>query len=384
MKKILTILFIAIIVIAGIFFFTSSQNFMENIVKDIDVSEIKLSDIGYNSNMYYYEKLSDSQKKCYRAIAKGIMELKENITVQVTKEENYDIIKDDIDIALAALLADYPDAFYIGDKYEIGSLNIINTKILNLKLDYTSKNKAEIQNMAAKMNDELDKISSRLVDAKSNYEKELLIHDILAKDIAYYNYEDVNNIPFIKHTAYSALVDKSAVCDGMTKAFQIALNKNGIESIFVTGETEGVAHAWCKVKIDNDYYNVDLTSDKTLNAENTDLIVHSYFNVTDKEILNTHKIDKNDQLPSCTATKYNYYIFNNYTISTLDNFQYKLNQIVQKQKAEPLLEVNITGINNVPEKLVEALYNINFNRFKTNNITSMQYNKINNNYIVIK
>lgn len=384
MKKWFTTIIILLVLTVGIVYCTRSEKFMNKFVKDIDVEDIKINDLGMKNCTFHYNNLTDEQKKIYRVVANGVIELKKSITVDVTKDSKFDKVKNDIEIALNAFLADHPEVFYVDDRYEIALIDGLAIKILKLNLNYATDNKKELKEMEEKIQTEITSISSKLSSYKNDYEKELLIHDLIATNVDYYDYSNYDDIPTIKHTAYGALVDRSAVCDGITKAFQLVLAKNNIESIFVTGEMDGVSHAWCKVQLDNSYYNVDVTSDKTLNKENKNLVVHAYLNITDEEILNTHSIDKNEKLPSCTNTKYNYYLYNDYTIGTLDNFEYKLKEIINKQQGKFLLEINTSGVSNVPEKLVQALYNLNFNRYKQNNVTKVQYNKINNNYIVIK
>ena len=384
MKKIFFTLITCILICIGVTYFTGSDKVINVIVKDIDLNDIKINEMSKYTNNFYYDKLNDTQKKYYRVIASGVMQLDDTIAMEVTNENNYDTFKNDIEISLTAFLDDHPEVFYVGEKYEIQLINSALFKVLKLKLEYLSDSKSKIQEMEQKLKSQIDLISSKLGNAKTEYEKELVIHDLIAKNANYFKYEDYDNIPMIKHTAYGALVEKSAVCDGITKAFQLALGENGIESVLVTGTAEGVAHAWCKVKIDSFWYNVDVTSDKTLNSENNDLVIHSYFNVTDKEILKTHTIDKNEDLPKCTSTKHNYYVYNDYTIGAVENFEYKLGKIVQKQNGSPLLEFNAEGISNVPNKLVNALYNLNFNNYKNDNVRKISYNKINNNYIIVK
>lgn len=383
MKKIFATLLTCILIVTAILFIRS-EKFAEFIVKDIAIEDIQINDIGLKNNTYYYEKLDDKQKKYYRQIGNSIMNLDEDITIEVTNEKNYDLFKNNVEIALMSFLNDHPEVFYIDDEYEISLTDFIVIKILKLKLNYSSNDKKEIVKMEEELEKQVRIISEKAKSYTSTYDKELFIHDYIATNVDYYNYENYENIPTIKHTAYGALVEGSAVCDGITKAFQLILNQNSIENIFVTGTTENIAHAWTKVKIDNDYYNVDLTSDKTLNKENKELVFHSYFNVTDEEILKTHTIDGNERLPQCTATKYNYYVYNDYQIGYMDSFEYKLGEIIEKQNSSPLLEINVNGISDVPDKLITALYNLNFNNFKTNNITKVQYHKINNNYIIIK
>lgn len=384
MKKLFITLMACILVTLGITVITRSDFYYKEVVKDIAVGDIYINDLQIKNSTYHYENLSDNEKRLYRTIANGVMNLDENITVEVTKSGNYSTIKEDIEVALNAFFADHPEVFYINDKYEISFIDTVVIKTIKLKLSYISDNMEEINSMKEELNHEIDNINSKLVNCKSDYEKELLIHDLIAKDVSYFTYDNYEDIPNIKHTAYGALVEKSAVCDGITKAFQIILSQNNIDSVFVTGSSEGIPHAWCKVKLEDAYYNVDLTSDKAINSSDKSLVIHSYFNITDEEILKTHTFDNNVKSPSATATKYNYYVYNDYTISYFDSFEYKLGQIVQSQNSKTLLEFNVNGVSEVPEKMVESLYNLNFNSYKTNNITKVQYHKINDNYIVVK
>lgn len=380
MKKIFCTLLTMILIATAVMYFTKS----ERTVKDIALEDISINDMGINNSTYHYETLDECQKKYYRVIASGVMNLDENITIEVTKKKDYELFKDNIEIALTAFLSDHPEVFFVNDRYEISLIDALAIKILKLKLNYASNDMVEIEKMEQEMKQKLQVISDKARYCTGEYEKEEFIHDYIASNTTYFDYENYEDIPTIKHTAYGALVEGTAVCDGITKAFQLALNNSNIDSIFVTGTTEDVAHAWCKVKIDGDYYNVDVTSDKTLGSENSKLVIHSYFNVTDQELMNTHTIDNNDKLPQCKATKYNYYIYNDYVIEPIDNFEYKVEQIVKKQNSKPLLELSGGRMNNIAEDLVTALYNLNFNNYKTNNITKIEYNKVNNNYIIVK
>lgn len=384
MKKLFVTLMVMLGITAGVVCLTRSERFMGHFVKEIDIEDVKFNELGTSNATYYYSTLTEEQKKIYRIISAGVMELKESITVEITKSSNYDNVKNNIEIALSAFFADHPEVFYVDDRYEISLIDTVAIKVIKLDLDYVTSDKNQLEQMTNKMVAEVTAISNKLSNCKNEYEKELLIHDLIATNVVYYDYTDYDEIPTIKHTAYGALVDRSAVCDGISKAFELVLAKNDIESILVTGKTDSVAHAWNKVKIDGAWYNVDVTSDKALNSENKGNVIHAYFNLTDEEISQTHKIDRNEKLPSCTEDKYNYYVYNDYTIGMLDNFEYKIKEIIEGQQTKLLLEFNATGVSNVPQKLVEALYNLNFNNYKTNNITKVQYNKINNNYIVVK
>ena len=84
---------------------------------------------------------------------------------------------------------------------------------------------------------------------------------------------------------------------------QYLLHKVGIQSFLVIGTGAGEAHKWNCVRIDGNYYHVDLTWD-----DQDSVTYHAYLNVTDAQILEEHTITKPGfALPSCTATAANYF-----------------------------------------------------------------------------
>ena len=68
-----------------------------------------------------------------------------------------------------------------------------------------------------------------------------------------------DNVEYIAGTydqsAYGAVIEGKTVCAGYTKMYEILCNAAGIESIGVTS----TSHAWNKVKVGNEWYNVDTT-----------------------------------------------------------------------------------------------------------------------------
>lgn len=67
----------------------------------------------------------------------------------------------------------------------------------------------------------------------------------------------------IPHLAYGPLVEKNGVCDGYAWAFKTLMDEAGIECSCVTGflkDDMSLGHMWNLVKIDGQYYHVDVTT----------------------------------------------------------------------------------------------------------------------------
>ncbi|MDR0697268.1 MAG: hypothetical protein LBF68_07055 [Christensenellaceae bacterium] len=104
-------------------------------------------------------------------------------------------------------------------------------------------------------------------DTMTNAEKIVAIYDVLSNHFSYDNIllkisDDPDYADIIEYydgfTAYGALVNNKAVCDGMAKAFSILLAMEGIESIKVSGFTTE-NHAWNAILLDHEWYLADIT-----------------------------------------------------------------------------------------------------------------------------
>ncbi|MGN0316462.1 MAG: transglutaminase domain-containing protein [Lachnospira sp.] len=134
----------------------------------------------------------------------------------------------------------------------------------------------------------------------SDYENELAIHDYL-----------VDNITYVKSgstvfNAYDALIHGKAVCSGYAECFKTLMNMLGIENATISGIAGGDQHIWNAVKLDGQWYQVDVTWDDPIDSQ-LDTIDHSYFNITDDDMSRDHEWDRNIfKEYSSTSTEYSY------------------------------------------------------------------------------
>ncbi|MBR4420718.1 MAG: transglutaminase domain-containing protein, partial [Clostridia bacterium] len=102
-----------------------------------------------------------------------------------------------------------------------------------------------------------------LQDGYTDYEKALVIFEYLSVTVEY-DLKAVElassgtNFSWGEYDAFyleGVFNNKKAVCDGISKAFSLMCNIEGIPCVQVTGN----AHAWCKIKINNRWSIVDPT-----------------------------------------------------------------------------------------------------------------------------
>lgn len=148
-------------------------------------------------------------------------------------------------------------------------------------------------------------ISSLDTTGLSDYEIELLVHDAIVEKVTYDTAAANSSTVDVAHTAYGALVDSSAVCDGYSSAFMYVLDYYGIEARVVTGTASGGGHAWSMVQLDGSWYEVDTTWDDGL--EDYGYIYYKYFNITTSDMSSDHtRKYVGTFLPTATGTTYAY------------------------------------------------------------------------------
>ncbi len=115
--------------------------------------------------------------------------------------------------------------------------------------------------------------------------------------------------------------DKRAVCDGMSKAFALLCNMEGIECVQVVGQrNNGEGHAWNKFRIDGEWFVADPTSGglqiSITAGPNGEALAHRYFMMTDEELLliNTPDEGKDGHADKIADTDYNIYAVTYFTV----------------------------------------------------------------------
>jgi uncharacterized repeat protein (TIGR02543 family) len=220
---------------------------------------------------------------------------------------------------------DHPDAFWCGGiAYSQNSQGYVTSVLMQCYDEfYNGSTRASSRTL---INNKIKLYLDLVAGVQSDYEKELILHDELMKNLTY---SYVNGQPSQVHSAHTIegpFTTGLAVCEGYAKAFQLLMNACGIESIFIAGLGKGAGHGWNMVKIGGDWYNVDITWD---DSPTDPAMKHDYFNKT-SAIFNKADNKPADHapntptsgtgintwgyiLPDCNATTYAYTPLNSYT-----------------------------------------------------------------------
>lgn len=129
-------------------------------------------------------------------------------------------------------------------------------------------------------------------DSMSDYEKVRAIYSWLITNVYYDNAVAASSeSDYYKYKAFylEGVLEGSAVCDGISKAFSVMCAIEGIDCVRVTGVISGqkVGHAWNKVQIMDGWYLTDATwGNQTFNlqnAGNVEILVYDYLLFTDED-----------------------------------------------------------------------------------------------------
>jgi len=206
-----------------------------------------------------------------------------------------------------AFLADNPQFFYIGSTYTYEGYKVGDRAHYNVLYLSLTMNAAERKAAAKKLEETVDTVLVGLA-GKTDLEKELAIHDRLIARCVYDDKAAASEMPDAEYpfafTAYGALVEGKAVCEGYARAFQLLCRQAGLSCVTVNGVdlSNNTAHMWNLVTVDGAPYHVDVTWDDQLDAA-----LHVYFNQTTEEISRTHRLDADSAGKDCTATAAGYY-----------------------------------------------------------------------------
>ncbi len=254
---------------------------------------------------YYYDNLPDDLHEAYREIYVHLMRYEDS------GEFLSPISVDDFWTVYYAVLADHPEIFWLGTSAQVEE-SALTGHVVAYAFDVTVP-KEDRPDMRFEIEEAAARCIGDISPEASDYEKIKFVYEYIINTTNYdLNSADSQNIQ-------SVLLYGSSVCAGYSKAFQYILHQMGMFCTYITGTIkDGGDHGWNMVRIDGDYYYVDVTWGDPLFAGNMDafdtedLITYTYLCCTSEDLFKTHTPDDMIYLPDCVSDRYDYYKLNGY------------------------------------------------------------------------
>lgn len=203
-------------------------------------------------------------------LAGELRALNEDIDVR-----SFNIAVDEIDAVYFSVICENPDIFYI-DAHNFETTSRTDSAVLvAIRPKYLFKT-SEIPEKITEFNKAADYILKQINTDLSDVYKCRYAHDIIDHYV-HYDMDIYSTNPNIR-TAYGALCEQNAVCEGYSFAYNYILSKLNIEAHFI--QSAKMQHGWSFVKIGNNYYHIDATYDDP-SYDNLGRVNHNYCVLSD-------------------------------------------------------------------------------------------------------
>lgn len=268
------------------------------------MAEEKNEELAQKSKLVHY-----SSDEIYERIVSGL-EAFENISF-------YDAVLNDRDIREAVRKVEFyhPEFFWLGS-YTITTAG--NDTILDFMGvgDYSDD---AIKEMYATLIAAADRIIEQIPAGYNDYQKALFVHDYIVNNTRYSSEHAGKGVNGLWGTAYGCLVQGDAICQGYAEAYQLVLERAGIECGVCSGDSINGPHAWNYVRINGQYYWVDTTWDDPESESDEGTLRHNYFLINDELLKRTRAIEEGQVfVPSCSSMADNYHVRNGSYLEAFD------------------------------------------------------------------
>lgn len=255
---------------------------------------------------YYYHQLNKQEQVIYKAFYKGVMAHQEIIPIPIKGI----ISQAAFERIFAAVTRDNPLIYFLNQSACNYAQDMFGHTAICPQY-FFSKDKIK------EYNRKIEKVVNGLVGQLqltegTDYEKELKVHDWLCRNVEYdFKGADMSNPVRVisAHNIIGVFAHRRAQCEGIAKAAKVLLNAVDVKCILATGDADGNGqsgpHAWNVVNVDGKPYHLDVTWDIGALDSEKKRMAYDYFNITDTQILKTHKIES--KLPVCNALDDNYF-----------------------------------------------------------------------------
>ena len=210
---------------------------------------------------------------------------------------------------IAQVVVEYPEFFWAGEghgkisyTYRDGYVTILQPIELHFKTDSVT------EAMEGEFNDALNDAISWTTGQTDEAQKVKAVHDYLVRKCTYNNdaAESADTSAYwYAWSAYGALVERKPVCEGYVYAFAACMKQLEIECQIAADS----GHAWNRVKLGDNWYNVDVTWDDPVYADGTDAGEDAtpstkYFLKSDAKWAELEHISDTSLTPAATDTTY--------------------------------------------------------------------------------
>lgn len=204
--------------------------------------------------MYYFNLLSENEKNIYKNILQSIKLLRSRLSIAGDKKRALEIYE--------YVIMDNPHICYIDPVKAEWLDGIFHTEIC---FNYLWPAK-ECRDRQQKFDLKVASVARELeLYTMEEEDKELYIHDFITDTVQY----DYGKNGEISYSAYGALMNGAAVCQGISALYKVFADKCSLNCILIRGwlknnnsTMQAENHQWNIVEVNGRYAHLDVTNDK--------------------------------------------------------------------------------------------------------------------------
>lgn len=260
-----------------------------------------------------------------------------------------------------------------------------NYSTLTLKIKYEDTISVTKEKQKKTITEAKKIISSTIKPEMSAEEKRKTLYDYLDKNTKYNNaalknaeknnYKHVDSEFNDSFTTYGIMVKKSGVCMSYAYSYKLLCDLAKVDCMVVTGTIENCPHAWNKVKINNEWLNVDNTNNGTNSG-----IPYMLYESNDETASNLTYIEDTDFCLNKDILKFagksnknDYYVSSGLEVNDLSQYSTKISDFLKTNKPSITLRFsNKFNKNEVVKTTVEVFKNVAKDKMSTSRIKSLE------------
>ena len=244
---------------------------------------------GDNGFEWFYESFDDAQTAAYdafRSCAERPFD-SEPVPIADKSGKRTEIPVSDLAVVYQGFLYDHPEIFWLSSSfnYRVSSSNGGEETADAVSVIPIPESASELNVRKKEFETAAKEIFDKTLTAEGDREKAQILYDCLTSDTEYEEEALYNSALMDEHTAYGAVCEKRAVCDGIALAYKYLLDRCGIRCILIPGTGEGMPHVWNTVFWDEKWHESDPSWDTVSDEINSG----QYFDLTTAEMGKDHE-----------------------------------------------------------------------------------------------
>lgn len=238
---------------------------------------------------WFYQNLDSGQRPIYDAFRKAAEDPfgAEAVPILSGSGEPESFAVSQIDEVYQGFLYDHPEIFWLTGTYDYHASETagVGEQADAVAVIPFAGSNEELEKMKAEFASAAGKLLSDIPKEESDGEKAALIYRHLVEGARYVEEALYDPAFAAQHTAYGAVMERRAVCDGFALAYKYLLNREGIRCLVIPGTSDGEPHTWNTAFWDGAWHECDPTWEVCSDESGT----LEYFDLTTREMNRDHR-----------------------------------------------------------------------------------------------